>query len=73
MVVRTCPTCRGTGYIKPETRIREGGQCVNVDPALVIELFDRKLSCRMVAKKLGISAETARVIRNGTWAGFRRA
>ena len=71
MVMKTCPICKGTGYIQTGSLHHEGGQVVKVDLAGVRKAFNEGKSCRQVAKLFGISAETARVIRNGSWAGYR--
>lgn len=72
VVVRTCPTCRGLGVLEVGNVLPIGPHLVKVDPGSVLEDIKAGLGLRVVAKRHRISVETARVIGNGTWAGFRR-
>lgn len=74
MVVKTCPTCRGCGYVELAPATSKGGnmKLAQVDVRKVLELLRAWKSTKAVAAVTGISAETVRVIGNGTWAGYRK-
>jgi hypothetical protein len=72
MVVRTCPTCHGLGHLEITPAAPGGGQLVKVDIRAVLDDFKVGRGLRQVAKSHRISVETARVICNGTWAGFKK-
>lgn len=73
MVVKTCPSCKGTGYLQLAPRTSKGwGHCVKVDPGLVLEDLRAGKTTVATAKKFGIGRDTVRLIGNGTWAGFRK-
>lgn len=71
MVVKTCPACRGTGYVRPlimdhRSLIRQ------IDGTAVLADLNAGMSQSKVCKKWGISKGTVYKIANRTWAGFRK-
>jgi len=73
MVVRACPMCRGVGHLQVGVVPKPGPHLVQVDVASVLDDIKSGLGLRKVAKHHRISIETARVIGNGSWAGYKRS
>jgi hypothetical protein len=64
--------CRGLGHLQVGVVPKVGPHLVRVNVEQLLEDIKGGLSLRRVSKRYKISVETARVIGNGTWAGFRK-
>lgn len=74
MVVKTCPTCRGTGVVEMgPISTHKGGNCriAQVDVRHILEQSRQGKSYREIGRLNGIRGETAKAIVDGSWAGYK--
>ena len=71
MVLKSCPACKGTGYVRPLV-LDHRNAIRRVDGAAVLADLNAGMSHSKVVKKYGISKGTVWKIANRTWAGFTK-